>query len=116
MAYEKNNWQSGDVVTSDKLNRMEDGIAGGTLVIGGFSYDDRGDFVGTSDKTWQEIDSALAAGTRCVVIGALNGGHIQMAIDKTEEGELYYSIFLVDGSTAITTSADGYPAVDNSFN
>ena len=26
MAYEKNNWQSGDVITSEKLNHMEDGI------------------------------------------------------------------------------------------
>ena len=27
MAYEKTNWQTGDVVTSAKLNKIEDGIA-----------------------------------------------------------------------------------------
>ena len=38
MAYEKNNWQSGDVVTSDKLNHMEDGIESSNIPI--FHYTD----------------------------------------------------------------------------
>lgn len=29
MAYEKTNWQAGDVITAEKLNHMEDGIASG---------------------------------------------------------------------------------------
>ena len=39
MSYEKNIWKTGDVITSTKLNRMEDGIAnaGGILVIGGLT-------------------------------------------------------------------------------
>lgn len=27
MAYEKNNWQTGDVITKEKLNHMEEGIS-----------------------------------------------------------------------------------------
>jgi len=40
MSYEKNTWKTGDVITSVKLNRMEDGIAnaGGILVIGGLTF------------------------------------------------------------------------------
>lgn len=29
MAYVKNTWETGDVITAEKLNHMEDGIAGG---------------------------------------------------------------------------------------
>ena len=110
MAYEKNNWQSGDVVTSDKLNHMEDGIAGGTLVIGGFSYTEDGDLVGTSDKTWQEIDYALAAGVRCVIIAVDMGGHIQLPVNSTVFVNEVYRILFNDTS-AKTTSADGYPSI-----
>lgn len=40
MSYEKNTWKTGDVITSTKLNHMEDGIAntGDILVIGGFNF------------------------------------------------------------------------------
>ena len=31
MAYEKNTWQTGDVITKEKLNHMEDGIANSEL-------------------------------------------------------------------------------------
>ena len=58
MSYEKQTWQTGDVVTSAKLNHMEDGIAGGgsgalavTVTKTGFVY--------TADKTAGEIINAL---------------------------------------------------------
>jgi len=33
MGYEKQTWANGDVITADKLNHMEDGIAGGELEV-----------------------------------------------------------------------------------
>ena len=112
MAYTKNNWKSGDVVTSSKLNHMEDGIAdaGGTLVIGGFSSNDIDVLIGTSNKTWQEIDNALAAGVRCVVIPDIPGGHEQIVVNKTESHDGEYTI-LAGLLVATTTSADGYPSI-----
>ena len=61
MAYTKNTWADGDIVTSEKLNHIEDGIAngGGVMIIN--------DTDGTLDKTWQEINDAMKAGTFCVV-------------------------------------------------
>ena len=111
MAYTKNNWKSGDVVTSSKLNHMEDGIAdaGGTLVIGGFSYDAENNLIGTADKTWQEIDNALAAGVRCVVVIATMGGHAQLPVNAASLFEGEYDID-VNGYNPTTTSADGYPS------
>ena len=52
MAYEPTNWQAGDIVTSAKLNKIEQGIAagGGILVVHNEN--------GTLDKTWQEIYDA----------------------------------------------------------
>lgn len=47
MAYTKNTWKTGDIVSSQKLNHMEDGIANAyeVMVIN--------DTNGTIDKTWQ---------------------------------------------------------------
>lgn len=59
MAYEKQNWQTGDVVTSAKLNHMEDGIAaGGALVVNVTEVDG----VQTCDKTAGEMWAACQTG------------------------------------------------------
>jgi hypothetical protein len=113
MAYEKNTWARGDIVTSAKLNHMEDGIAnaGETLVIGGLSDNGLDGLSGTSDKTWQEIDNALAAGAICVVVSnKIDGGHGQLFVDNTALNAGTYSIN-VGGNTATTSSADGYPTI-----
>ena len=111
MAYTKNTWRTGDVVSSQKLNHMEDGIANSTLVISGFSYaENSSDLVGTSDKTWQEIDDALSTGVRCVIIVAGMGGHDQLPVNSVVFVNGVYRIFFNDTS-ATTTSADGYPTI-----
>lgn len=51
MTYEPTNWKSGDVVTSAKLNKIEQGIAGGGVLI-------VNETDGILDKTWQEIYDA----------------------------------------------------------
>ena len=53
--YEKQNWKNGDVITEEKLNHMEEGIASSVLVV---NEND-----GTLDKTWQEILDAYQSGT-----------------------------------------------------
>jgi hypothetical protein len=62
MSYVKQTWQTGDVVTSAKLNHMEDGIAagggsggGGVLVV---TATLNADETGTCDKTMGEIWAA----------------------------------------------------------
>ena len=53
MSYTKQTWETGDIITAEKLNHMEDGISeggGGVLVVH--------DVDGTLDKTWQEIYDA----------------------------------------------------------
>ena len=100
MAYEPTNWKSGDIITSAKLNKLEQGVAGGSgiLLVGGT-------FEGL-DKTWQEIfDADLPIA--CWVD------------EETKEFALILSVYVADGvyyveisnNTYTTDSADGYPVL-----
>lgn len=54
MAYEPTNWKAGDIVTSAKLNKIEQGIATNKkILIADFNQDN-----GALNKTWQEIYDA----------------------------------------------------------
>jgi hypothetical protein len=111
MAYEKNTWARGDIVTSAKLNHMEDGIAnaGRTLVIGGFRTDDNGSFVGTSDKTWQEIHDALVAGKECISI-IQDGDSVYRVVLDSARYSAGTSEYIISGEiNAECNSPDGYP-------
>ncbi len=121
MAYEKNNWQSGDVVTSAKLNHMEDGIANAVdvMVINIVGEDPaqsaknllRGGSIDEAflDKTWQQIFDALSDGKLCTV---------KFTDEATVAMDFVSYAYLKDGSYKInagreysTNSADGYPKV-----
>lgn len=61
MAYEPTVWKSGDVITSTKLNKLENGVAeagggtgGGVLVVNATSTETEV----VLDKTWKEIYDA----------------------------------------------------------
>lgn len=57
MSYEPTVWKDGDLVTSAKLNKMEQGIAaGGSGEMVGMTIERNGDTTTyTLNKTWQEI-------------------------------------------------------------
>ena len=69
MSYEKQTWQTGDVVTSAKLNHMEDGIAAGGGDVFVVHYD--GGTV-TADKTFSEIYAAVNGG-KTVILCDIDG-------------------------------------------
>lgn len=65
MSYTPTEWKSGDVVTSAKLNKLEQGVAAGgayIVTITGMPDEDTGDTVYTSDHTVSEIMAAAEAG------------------------------------------------------
>ncbi len=109
MSYDKQTWKSGDVVTSAKLNHMEDGIAGGGSGGGDtFTFTityDNADPV--CDKTQAEIIEAIEA--RKVVVGYF--------YDDATEGEettlslpvVYYSDNTTDGKMLMCQSAVNVP-------
>ena len=104
MAYVKQTWQTGDTVTSAKLNHMEDGIAaaGGVLVVH--------DVDGTLDKTWQEIHDAFIAngvvvadGNFLVSVSVVLTAHGQYLVGTSNSG-------LYSERSYSATSANGYPS------
>lgn len=118
MAYEPTVWKSGDVVTSAKLNKLEQGVAscGGVMVVT--------DTEGTLNKTWQEICDAATVGA--VFIKSIYEGSLEKSIDlylvnlvSFDSGGYYAAI--VSGADAqglqytyyVTNSADGYPVASS---
>ena len=73
MAYEKQTWVNGDVITAEKMNHMEDGIAdagGGdtdAFVIN-VSRDTDKPWIFVSDKSLDEIGTAYIAGKQLEVV------------------------------------------------
>lgn len=75
MAYEKQTWETGQVITADKLNHMEDGIASnGVLTV---TITTTGTLpnisAGGVDKTYDEILAAYRAGKTIIFIVRASG-------------------------------------------
>ena len=64
MSYEKQTWANGNVITAEKLNHMEDGIAsggsGGVLVVSTVYDDDSGKTY--LNKTFEEVKNFMLSG------------------------------------------------------
>ena len=113
MAYTKNTWQTGDIVSSAKLNHMEDGIANSenVFIVGGVSVDGNGDPNGTLDKTWQEIYDALQS--KVVIAVYVSDNEImQFGIEGClyDDGDNAYKV-PVGQAIFTTASRDGYPSL-----
>lgn len=82
MAYTKQNWECGDLITADKMNHIEDGIedassGGGTTKLTVNVTESNGTFV--MDKTWQEISDAFP---NVEVVFNMSGGVQQVGVSK----------------------------------
>lgn len=106
MSYTPTEWKSGDVITSENLNKLEQGVAaaggggGGVLVVN--------DNNGTLDKTWKEINDAYTLGTT-VLISVFNGTAM-FAVQVSGLNNGSYAIQIV-GNAYFTNTEDGYPVV-----
>lgn len=116
MAYEPTEWKSGDVVTSAKLNKLEQGVkgAGVTLVVNGIITEG----TPTLDKTWQEIHDADFAIIKAPLNedGTITGYNYIASIGYDSDTQKYVlSTFgIYDGSTVEVTqytadSPNDYP-------
>lgn len=119
MAYEPTVWESGDVITSQKLNKLERGVANNVL----YATITETEQYSTIDKTWREICEAPL----CVasVTGEYNG-------EPYKTVYICFSAYYQDGNYNIhlmsanmlsnpqmmsyhmaTDSPDGYPHYGN---
>lgn len=110
MAYTKNTWKTGDIVSSQKLNHMEDGIANSenVFIVGGVSLGENDGLEGTLDKTWQEIHDAMLSKICFVVIAGDNNIKQELIEDVYVNQGGDYSVS-ISGNEFITSEANGYP-------
>ena len=60
MSYTKQTWQTGDIITADKLNHIEDGIGNGAgNLVPTFTIQNENTV--TCDKTYEEVLAAVIA-------------------------------------------------------
>lgn len=64
MAYTPTNWQNGDTITAEKLNKMEGGIESANAPFIVTLTPTEPDFSGTMDKTGDDILQAYLSGRR----------------------------------------------------
>ena len=103
MAYTPNTWATGDTITAQKLNNMEQGIAnaGGVLIVN-VSND-------TLDKTWQEISDAGFS----VLHDEYDEQLLQIGCSEDEGNYLVsYWTFGSDPILFIASSTSAYPVRD----
>lgn len=114
MAYTPMTWVTGDTITADKLNNMEQGIAsaGGAVQVG-YTFSNG---TVTLDKTWQEIHDGMAAGNTCVIAFNLEdfdtyywGITTAVITDTTYDSGNYGVSF--SGRALATSTPTGYPEV-----
>lgn len=101
MAYEKQTWANGDIITADKLNHMEDGIASGGVLVVGTTVS--GNTI-TLDKTWLEIHEALLTGGAIIVTETA-----ELIVAGCQMSAGRYGVLLPSGDVYTATAEDGYP-------
>lgn len=123
MAYEPTEWKKGDVVTSEKLNKIEGGIAAGVgvLVVGLTITDTLEEASATLDKTAGEIIAAVEAGSIVVARASGENSHADWYFSShavMQNGEhtgeiavVFYSPDDTDLVAMYAATSDDYPAV-----
>lgn len=115
MAYVKQNWETGELITSQKLNHMEDGIenaGGGALVINRIDDEDNSQFV--LDKTFEEIEDALMAGTPCIIVDDTYDTKYYTMVTSAVADPDINQFSVLDGTEGrmsyLTHTENGYPS------
>jgi hypothetical protein len=111
MSYEPTNWKDGDLVTSAKLNKMEQGIANGVLVVG--CTETKGTI--TLDKTWKQIyDADYAVCVEKVVFDGNRGvAYYPIAAVMERDGEYIVGVVIQDSPKTFTAETENdYPIAE----
>lgn len=124
MAYVKNTWATGDVISAEKLNNIENGVEsaeqGGSNLFA-ITVSGDGAFDHTLNKTWQEIYDAFLAGKTCIITGddedSIFSNNSYLVCKVYNGGENNYVVMIAESSgSAIEFYADqtsSYPTYIN---
>ena len=124
MSYDPTNWKAGDVISSQKLNKLEQGVAdagggGGNLVVTITKTEEGGEVTYTADKTAGEIKAAMESGQGVAIpYTMVNESGSEYVISKVGEGGSYDSNFVTESgmyalivSSLITGDPDDLPLI-----
>lgn len=106
MSYEPTNWKDGDLVTSAKLNKIEQGIAAGSgMMVVNEVYDEDTEIT-SLDKTWQEIYDAAPN----VIFCMKDNGYVEVEyLQVMEPGIIEIKRGSNPTNVYYATSSDAYP-------
>ena len=116
MSYEQQNWVTGNRITAEKLNHMEQGISsagGGTALIIRYDHteEDGSAYTHYFDKTWQEVANALTNFIPVYIHGFSNRTeYIERPLEVNSIYTAYEDdgVFFAEGSDTLRAdSADG---------
>jgi len=97
MTYTKQTWTTGDVITADKLNHMEDGIAdigGGIVLLNVTQTPDTAYHLG---KSYSEITEIIESGNIPVAVFDGDRTFIMPFLGMSTTGSQYTTLFLSSG-------------------
>ncbi len=111
MAYTPTEWQTGDIVTAEKLNKIENGLStvSNTIVIVNTTMADE---YCVLSKTWNEIHDAMIRGKIIIVIrivdDSVHYGYVVRA--EIDEDERYSYIIATFEDDFYAETATSYPS------
>lgn len=115
MAYESTVWKTGDVVTSSKLNKLENGVANsagdGNLIVHETVTEDGDSTIYMLDKTWQELYDMMPTHSIMVLRDYEDGNSYARYSDRVSGMHYVSSQYSVEsGSTQYTcNNPNEYP-------
>lgn len=114
MSYEPTQWKDGDLVTSAKLNKLEQGVAGaggGSVLVVNITIDYDSN-IGRLDKTAGEIYEAFRNGSVKFIFESGDGFEYLMDLLFCYKAPGGYSFLLPQGSPFYAATADDYPTTE----
>lgn len=112
MAYEKNDWQTGDVITAEKLNNIENGVEAASPCVVHLEVEgEGGEAVGHLDKTAGELMNAVTSGIIPTIIVPYGGDAYGVCTLQRADIEAgVYSFILSDDSVYYAENAEDKPS------
>lgn len=110
MAYNKTTWETGDVITAEKLNNAEAGIAAAQPFIINIVIDTQAGTV-SLDQKYADINAAQLAGRYCPVFDpeGYPAGMVMQTIPGEDSG---YEVVVMNGVSEIPETGSKYPAIE----
>lgn len=118
MSYTPTNWKNGDIITAEKLNKIENAI---TPFIVNFEFDkETEETTVTSDKTAEQVYNAIISGKTVIGIDQHNNVYAVTDYGYDEDEDKYNVSFLnnnIDSNTNVylTTDSQGNNAEGGDF-